>query len=159
MPHQASTAWEFYQSVVQAQDEWVFIVGHSLGGALAQVLGYWCNCPFVTFNAPGMASVIGAAGWNFLKPDVARRTRDAKKLRNSNGEARGVNFRIARDVVAKFGKHLGDVIVLRSDPAFARNHDLDSLERVLRSEMCNGTQSLYEVDPFLLKEAHLEMFR
>ena len=159
MPRQASSGWKFYESVVQAQDEWVFIVGHSLGGALAQVLGYWCNRPFVTFNAPGMASVIGAAQWNLLKPEVLKRTWESKKFRSSNGKARGINFRVARDVVGKFGKHVGDVIVLKSEPAFFMRHDLDSLERVLRGEMCNGTQSLYDVDPFLLNEVHLAMFK
>jgi hypothetical protein len=134
-------------------------VGHSLGGALAQVLGYWCNRPFVTFNAPGMASVIGAAQWNLLKPEVLKRTWESKKFRSSNGKARGINFRVARDLVGKFGKHVGDVIVLKSEPAFFMRHDLGSLERVLRGEMCNGTQSLYDVDPFLLNEAHLAMFK
>jgi hypothetical protein len=133
--------------------------GTRSGGALAQVLGYWCNRPFVTFNAPGMASVIGAAQWNLLKPEVLKRTWESKIFRSSNAKARGINFRVARDVVGKFGKHMGAVIVLKSEPALFMRHDLDSLERMLRGEMCNGTQSLYDVDPFLLNEVHLAMFK
>jgi hypothetical protein len=155
MPNQASSAMKFYRSVVQNDDDFVFITGHSLGGALAQVLGYWCNRPFVTFNAPGMASVIGAAQWNFLKPDVFKRSREAKRTRKSDGKARGINFRISRDLVGKFGKHVGDVVVLKSSPAFVSNHM--GFDRVLRDEMVNGQQSLYDVDPFLMTEAHLAM--
>jgi hypothetical protein len=152
MPHQASSAWKFYRSVVRDDDEFVFIVGHSLGGALAQVLGYWCNRPFVTFNAPGMASIIKAAQWNFLKPDVFRRTREAKKFR-ADGKARGINFRISGDAIAKFGRHVGDMIVLNSSGPFTQRH-ID-FERALQESRLNGQQTLYDVDPFLLTEGHL----
>ena len=154
MPNQASSAWKFYQSVVRENDEFVSIVGHSLGGALAQVLGYWCNRPFVTFNAPGMASVIGAAQWNFLKPDVMKRSREAKKNRKE-GKATGINFRISRDLIGKFGKHVGNVIILGQHPAFVQNH-MD-FERALKDGRLNTNQSLYDVDPFLLTDEHFEM--
>jgi hypothetical protein len=146
MPQQASSAFKFYQSAV-GNDELAVIVGHSLGGALAQVLGYWCDCPFVTFNAPGMASVLKAARWNFLKPDVLRRTRAAKRFRSSVGKARGLNFVVDRDLIGRFGKHVGEVIVLSSDPALVRNHA--NLYPSLWQSRVNG-QFLSDLDPFML---------
>jgi hypothetical protein len=142
IPRQASSALKFFNSSVHANDN-VVIVGHSLGGGLAQVLGYWCNRPFVTFNAPGMAQVIGAARLNFFKPEVRRRSRDARKDWNGHQGSRGLNFRIANDVVGKFGKHLGDVIVLDHNPALVKSHQ--SLEDALRND---SRGDLYDQDPF-----------
>jgi hypothetical protein len=146
MPKQASTAFKFYQDAV-GNEGIAVIVGHSLGGALAQVLGYWCDCPFITFNAPGMASVLAAARFNIFKPDVFRRTRTAKRFQSSDGKARGLNFLVARDLIGKFGKHVGEVIVLRAHPALVRNHA--NLYPSLWETKVNG-QFLSDLDPFML---------
>jgi len=153
MPQQASSAFKFYQSAV-GNDDVTVIVGHSLGGGLAQVLGYWCDCPFVTFNAPGMASVLTAARSNFLKPHVARRRRAAKRLRGSlDSTARGLNFVIAGDLVAKFGKHVGEVIVLRGDPpALVKNHM--NFQMPLFLTRVKG-RFLSDLDPFMLSPEEL----
>jgi hypothetical protein len=146
MPRQASAALKFYRSVIDDDDDdEVVIVGHSLGGGLAQVLGYWCNRPFVTFNAPGMASVLGAARHNLFKPQVRQRTRAAQAVWEGATGSRGLNFRIARDVVGKFGKHVGDVIVLNHNPGFVLSHQ--GLEPALRNHLVNGTP-LWDLDPF-----------
>jgi hypothetical protein len=155
MPQQASSAFKFYQSAV-GNEGLAIIVGHSLGGALAQVLGYWCDCPFVTFNAPGMASILAAARWNFLKPDVARRTRAAKRYRSSiDNTPRGLNFVTAGDLVAKFGKHVGEVIVLRNGlnaPALVSNHV--NFQMPLFLTQVNG-RYLSDLDPFMLSPEEL----
>ncbi len=41
---------------------WI-VVGHSLGGAVAQVLGFLYGVPFVTFDAPGMRYDVMRRGW------------------------------------------------------------------------------------------------
>jgi hypothetical protein len=153
MPQQASSALKFYESALGNKDTAV-IVGHSLGGALAQVLGYWCDCPFITFNAPGMASVLTAARWNLFKPHVRKRTQAAKKFRSSaDSISRGLNFVTAGDLVAKFGKHVGEVIVLRhGPPALVKNHM--SFQMPLFMTKVNG-QFLSDLDPFLLSPQQL----
>jgi hypothetical protein len=144
MPRQASSALKFFNSAINANDV-VVIVGHSLGGGLAQVLGYWCNRPFVTFNAPGMSQVLGAARHNLFKPDVRRRSRDARQAWEGPNGSRGLNFRIAHDAVGKFGKHLGDVIVLNHNPAAFTSHA--SLKPALKHYLVQGKR-LYDLDPF-----------
>ncbi len=41
----------------------LILTGHSLGGALAQSIGYLTNTPFVTFNAPPMATNVANPSW------------------------------------------------------------------------------------------------
>jgi len=89
MPNQASSArklTEFAKSLANGRR--VSVTGHSLGGGLAQVVGVWEEVPFVTFNAPAMAHTLKAAKYNFLKPQVMMRTR------NADLDAPGINFRI-----------------------------------------------------------------
>jgi hypothetical protein len=77
----------------------ILVVGHSLGGYLAQVVGVKCDLPFITYNAP---PALGTFSGN-----LADGTRALKfKL--------GLNFRIDWDPVSKFtlGSHVGPVIVL-----------------------------------------------
>jgi hypothetical protein len=64
------------------------ITGHSLGGGLAQLIGYLHGLPFVTFNAPGMKNNVPKG---FTAP----------------GPARGFNMILWTDPVGNFGKHIG----------------------------------------------------
>lgn len=72
------------------------IVGHSLGGHLAQMVGVMCNIPFVTFNAPpALGSWTGKLP-NGVKPE------------NFN---QGLNYRVNWDPVSKCsGTHVGPLI-------------------------------------------------
>lgn len=145
MPRQATSALKFYRSAIQP-GEGVTVVGHSLGGALAQVLGYWVNCRFVTFNAPGMAGALNVARFNVLKPQVLLRTRAGKAERDS-GAAQGLNFVTPGDVIAHFGRHVGQVITLPGPAAQFANHGLPQVRAALRAYQING-QSLWDLDPF-----------
>jgi hypothetical protein len=107
LPSQANSAYDMVKAAVTiAQGKQVSVVGHSLGGALGQVIGVWLDVPFVTFNAPGMKAQVKLANFNFLQPVNMVRTIRAK----STGEAEGVNFRIKGDIVGGFGAHIGPVI-------------------------------------------------
>ncbi len=82
----------------------ISIVGHSLGGGLAQVIGAWSNHPFISFNGPGMARHLRASTYNFLKPRQMARSRHAVKA----DDAVGLCFNIRGDFVAEWGKtHVG----------------------------------------------------
>lgn len=77
----------------------VTLVGHSLGGAIAQVAGSVTDSKFVTFNAPGMwTNAVGVCA--------------LRKLLNTTGL--GVNYIKWGDVVGNFGKHIGRTERVRS---------------------------------------------
>jgi len=103
----------------------VTICGHSLGGAIAQIIGNRLRKRFITFNAPGVAIVsrnidqmavatvlgtgafrtIGAIGSAFLHPFQAAQDVGGLFYRVS-----GVNMRLGADVVGNIGVHYGQVI-------------------------------------------------
>ena len=74
----------------------ISIVGHSLGGGLAQIVGYLRGVPFVTFNAPGCAGNIE------LIPGLA-----FTKAKAGGGRVNGFNMILATDPVGNLGRHLG----------------------------------------------------
>src|SRR5262245_34706461 len=88
IPSQAGAAREFLWSAQRiAGQRPVTLVGHSLGGGLAQLAGYYNSVPFVTFNAPGMAGNVGCR-------------------RSASGE-RGFNMILWKDPVGNAGQHIG----------------------------------------------------
>lgn len=77
----------------------VTLAGHSLGGAIAQVVGMLTDLRFVTFNAPGMwTNCVGICSF----PKLMNTTR------------RGMNFIKWGDPIGNFGKHIGDTTRVRS---------------------------------------------
>lgn len=67
----------------------IVVVGHSLGGFLAQMVGAMCDLPFVTYNAPPAGRQVSAA------------------------KARGINIRVSWDPVSRaIGRHVGPLISL-----------------------------------------------
>lgn len=71
------------------------IVGHSLGGFLAQVVGFECELPFITFNAPAAGRALAgslAAPWY----------------------RKGVNLRVNWDPATRIvaGRHVGPLITI-----------------------------------------------
>lgn len=110
----------------------VTLCGHSLGGAIAQILGNRLRLPFVSFNAPGVAIVsrnlgqvaetlhnrpfgipdmgvrmIGSAASALVQPRQAM-----QDLRSLFYWVEGVNFRVDRDPVSMVGVHYGPVRTL-----------------------------------------------
>lgn len=77
----------------------VTMVGHSLGGGIAQIVGITTGIRFVTFNAPGMwTNAIGVCAFRRL----------------TNTLQRGMNMIKWGDPVGNFGKHIGDTTRVRS---------------------------------------------
>jgi len=88
------------------------LVGHSLGGGMAQVIGHWTGTPFVTFNAPGMWGDIQKAKIAFWFPrDWIRSIGGTFKgsLFSKQMAATGRNFRNVMDPVSAYGSHYGPV--------------------------------------------------
>jgi hypothetical protein len=104
----------------------ISIVGHSLGGALAQVVGAWSGHPFISFNGPGMARHLQVAAFNIFKPRQMRRS--IKALRAD--DALGICFNVRGDFVAEFGKHIGVVVDLQAALGRPR-HDLTTIQSCL----------------------------
>lgn len=121
------------------------LAGHSLGGAIAQVVGHRKNLPFVTFNAPGVALLptfnSGSVGRNLsqLSPvgllrvvgaayGVARHPRQAKRdLCAIGNKSDGLNYRLSGDLVSQWGVHRGKVITVGGQGGPFEQHSLDNL--------------------------------
>jgi hypothetical protein len=130
IPNQAGSAYALVKAALEiAANRIVTITGHSLGGALAQVVGKWCGVPFVTFNAPGMKFHSVAGKFNIFKPKQFIRSWRGTGLKV------GLNFRIIGDPISAFGTHIGQVIELTAAAGSGRwaRHDLaacyDALHR------------------------------
>ncbi len=123
---QFSEARQFVEATGFGSAGLVTVCGHSLGGAIAQVVGNRLRLRFATFNAPGVAvfssrnldqfatamttgtfalrvagSVVGA----FRHPMQTARDVGSALYRVS-----GINFRQGMDLVGSWGVHYGQVI-------------------------------------------------
>ena len=117
----------------------VSVVGHSLGGALAQVVGNWAGCPFVSFAGPGMLTHLRASAFNVFKPkQLVRSVRSTRAERSF-----GVSFVVQGDWMGGYGKHVGRLITL---PASNENdrHSLEAIQQGLIS-LKLGEKTIAEV--------------
>jgi len=99
-PERASDCITYAQQLkLQYKDAFILVVGHSLGGYLAQVVGVKCDLPFITYNAPPALGTFSGS--------LADGTK-AHKFR------KGCNLRIDWDPVSRLtaGSHVGPVITL-----------------------------------------------
>jgi hypothetical protein len=69
----------------------IIAIGHSLGGGLAQLVGWTCGIPFLTFNGPGMLGCVGKGPVPGYPPYGIR----------------GLNMIMGTDPVGNFGRHIG----------------------------------------------------
>lgn len=100
----------------------VSIVGHSLGGALAQVVGNWSGCPFIAFNGPGMKTHLKVSAFNIFKP-----MQMVRSATSANTDATiGICFTSKGDTIAEYGYHVGLEIDIPSNPehGFMQRHRL-----------------------------------
>lgn len=107
----------------------VYVTGHSLGGAVAQVVGSRMGLPFVTFNAPGVALIASRNLWQTnplafqaraFGAAVSAITDPGQAYRDARAAfsiANGKNYRLSTDVVSGTGVHYGDVITLPAGTA------------------------------------------
>lgn len=98
----------------------ILVVGHSLGGFLAQVVGVVCDMPFITFNAPGAGRALG--------------TKAALSFK------RGANLRVNWDPVSRVpGQHIGPLITIPHYGVniFNAHTGAAFMKSVKRSRFCN----------------------
>ena len=114
LPQYCSAALRLFQRTKEVYPNYsVSLVGHSLGGGIAQVIGHWTGAPFVTFNAPGMWGDIQKSKLLFLwSPSNAWRSLKGSfngSLLAKQQAATGRNFRNVLDPVSAYGSHYGPV--------------------------------------------------
>jgi hypothetical protein len=162
LPHQLEHARTLFKfSSRFSAGKRVSMCGHSLGGGLAQVIGYHQNLPFVTFNAPPMATNVDES-WakkarTFLTgatvptglssvvyagmSKVAQWVAGSKNL----GAGIGLNLRLEWDVVsASFwgGAHVGRLVTLSFNGRPDEAHRMTTMISVIGGWPARGT------DPF-----------
>ena len=143
LPQYCDAATRLYDRTRQIYPEHqISFVGHSLGGAMAQVMGHWTGMPFVTFNAPGM--------WGDIqKAKLVPWSRGAQirsiagtlqgSLLSKQMASTGRNFRNVMDPVSAYGFHYGPVTRFWG----AGLHSMDDLEARIR-----GSTRWRSVNPF-----------
>jgi hypothetical protein len=136
MPQYCSAALKLFERTREGFPHYpLFLVGHSLGGAMAQVIGQWTGIPFVTFNAPGMWSNIQASkvflGWN--PADTLRSIKGTftGPLLAKQRAGTGRNFRNVSDLVSSFGSHYGPVTRFWSASTPLKAHSMDEMLRLV----------------------------
>ncbi|MBR1753497.1 hypothetical protein IJ732_01555, partial [bacterium] len=88
IPNQFKYAVELYNQVKyycqknNLTEKEIIITGHSLGGSLAQLLGYFTGCQTVTFNAYGAADMLANA--DLIRLDSIKKTIAIRNYGNIN---------------------------------------------------------------------------
>lgn len=127
---QFAAAERFLAGVAMPAGASPVVTGHSLGGAIAQIVGNRHRLPFATFNAPGVGlisrnldemAVTGLAGTAALRTVFATLSavrhpmQAGRDLGSLFYRVKGVNFRIGKDVVGCIGVHYGKVVEIPYD--------------------------------------------
>ena len=138
---------EKYAASAAAPGDNVYVCGHSLGGAIAQVVANRGGYKMVTFNAPGVAvfasrnvrDIATATPWmqairvgGALVSTVTNPMQTFRDVRSTFHKVRGLNIRLSYDAVSSIGIHYGEVVTLQGptmNPATA--HYMATVNQVL----------------------------
>ncbi len=135
----------------------VYVCGHSLGGAIAQIVGNRRRLPFVTFNAPGVGVIAGNLGDMASQTSVGLTARAAgsvlsvvrhpvqawRDARSLFYRVQGTNVRLSSDPVSMVGIHYGRVATLSY-----LGLDAHSIATVIRVLMQNPPTALANLEGF-----------
>jgi pimeloyl-ACP methyl ester carboxylesterase len=137
------SAGEAYAANVPPGDD-VYVCGHSLGGAIAQVVANRGGYKMVTFNAPGVAvfasrnlgdATLGMTAvrtGGMLLSAVRHPMQAYRDVRSSFHTVRGLNIRLSNDAVSSMGVHYGDVVTLQGPSASPlTEHRMTTMNAVL----------------------------
>ncbi len=134
LPQYTTAAMRLFDRTKSAFPDYaISLVGHSLGGGMAQVMGHWTGCPFVTFNAPGMWGDIQKAKLAFWFPRDWFRSWKGTFIGSALSKqmaATGRNFRNVADPVSAYDMHYGPVTRFWGAGLHSMN---DVLERIRKS--------------------------
>ena len=123
---QFGEAQDFVDSTGVGSSNLVTVCGHSLGGAIAQVVGNRERMRFVTFNAPGVAVLSsrrhGQRAMSMMTGTQALRIggmilsafrhpfQAAEDVGSAFYRVSGLNIRLGKDVVGSWGVHYGQLL-------------------------------------------------
>jgi pimeloyl-ACP methyl ester carboxylesterase len=145
---------EHYAADAAAPGENVYVCGHSLGGAIAQVVANRGGYKMVTFNAPGVAvfasrnvrDMATATPWmqairvgGALVSSVTNPMQTFRDIRSTFHTVRGLNIRLSYDAVSQMGIHYGEMVTLTGptmNPATA--HRMATVNEVLATNPLGG---------------------
>lgn len=123
----------------------VIMTGHSLGGAIAQIVGNRTRRAFVTFNAPGVAllasrnihtvnPVLGAARLAIGVASAARNPMQTfRDARSAFHTSMGTNYRLSGDLVSRWGLHYGSIVEVPGTGDPLTQHKMDTVVSCLNS--------------------------
>jgi len=144
---------EAYAAAVPPGDN-VYVCGHSLGGAIAQVVANRGGYKMVTFNAPGVAvfasrnigdATLGMTAvrtGGMLLSSIRHPMQAYRDVRSSFHTVRGINIRLSMDAVSQMGVHYGELVTIRgpsSNPL--TEHRMTTMNEVLATNPV-GARSL-----------------
>lgn len=121
----------------------VVFTGHSLGGAIAQVVGNRRRMPFITFNAPGVAILASRNLHTTTAHMMAVRVaggvigalrhplQTARDINAALHVSLGVNYRLDFDPVSAIGLHYGDLVTMACDSPLGERHSMSTVLAVL----------------------------
>ena len=127
---QFSRALDFVEQYAPAARGHISLCGHSLGGAIAQIVGNRLRLPFMTFNAPGVGLMsrnlgemgvtlfTGSSGLRALGAVASAVFHPVQAVQDVGAmfyRVEGVNYRLGKDVVGCIGVHYGRVIEVPYD--------------------------------------------
>jgi hypothetical protein len=147
---------EDYAASAAAPGDNVYVCGHSLGGAIAQVVANRGGYKMVTFNAPGVAvfasrnvrDIAVAAvlpGMQALRVGgalvsaITNPMQTFRDVRSTFHKVRGLNIRLSYDAVSSIGIHYGELVTLEGpsmNPATA--HRMVTVNEVLATNPLGG---------------------
>lgn len=144
---QFARADDFLRASLTRRDRIVSVCGHSLGGAIAQVIGNRRHLPFATFNAPGVGVLSGNIAE--LSQTLVLGTSDLRlaggaisallhpvqfyqDVVNTFYRVRGVNFQLHGDPVSPIGVHYGSIVRLPGLPSVRRPFDIHAMKHMLQ---------------------------
>jgi pimeloyl-ACP methyl ester carboxylesterase len=141
-------ATAFTSSLPISKGAKVSVCGHSLGGAIAQIVGNRNQLPFVTFNAPGVALIsrnVGEVARTVMTGGAAIRTAGTvlSAVRHPVQAYQdtvavfhktvGANLRLEGELVSKIGVHYGRVIDVPVPDSSLGVYDLHLMKNVLEA--------------------------
>jgi len=110
----------------------ISLTGHSLGGALCQVVGYWYSLPFVTFNAPPMMSCVQLAPLTAFSPLTSFRQAWRSIKGKGPPEGKAINYMVRSDIVSGLSirDHVGKEIRIKNSTKDG-DHAMNTMIRLL----------------------------
>jgi pimeloyl-ACP methyl ester carboxylesterase len=145
---------EAYAAGASPPGDNVYVCGHSLGGAIAQVVANRGGYKMVTFNASGVAvfasrnarDIATSTPWmqairmgGALVSTVTNPMQTFRDVRSTFHTVRGLNIRLSYDAVSSVGIHYGEVVTLQGpsmNPATA--HYMATMNQVLATNPLGG---------------------